>query len=94
MGALLKSLFCDDGNGSLSHRKIWTNIGFTAMTYVFVRQAVITADLLLAYGAVITCNSAALFWLKNRYQSQQGDIYNGGNSDMGIGSARNISPGP
>lgn len=64
---ILKALFCDLKSGEFSSSKTWFHIGCIAMTFVFVKQSIITPELLLSYGGIVAGNNVAIFWLKRRY---------------------------
>ena len=63
----LQALFCDAKTGEFSTPKVWLNIGYLAMTIVFIRQTELSWELLLAYGAVVTGNHTASLWLTRKY---------------------------
>lgn len=64
-----RDLICDP-DGSLSHTKVWSNIGFAAMTAAFVKTAALgdlTPELLLAYGAVLTAHHQISNYLGKKF---------------------------
>ena len=71
--ASLQALLCDNKTGLLSSSKLWLNIGYIAMTIVFLRQQNISWELLLTYGAVVAGNHVAIFWLKQKYGGKNTD---------------------
>ena len=66
---MLSASFCDVKTGEFSTSKLWLNIGYIAMTAVFLRQTELSWELLLAYGAIVTGNHTAIFWLTRKYQN-------------------------
>lgn len=60
-------LFTDSKTGRLSTSKIWLHICYAALTYVFVKQAHVSYEEMLAYGAIVGGNHVAIFWLKRKY---------------------------
>lgn len=55
-------LITDCATGQLSHTKLWANIGYAAMTYAFVADALaggLTDMKLFAYGSVVAGSAAA-----------------------------------
>ena len=59
-------LVTDARTGRLSASKIWQSIGFSAMTYSLL-DSDMTADVILAYGAVVGGSHVAITFLKRRY---------------------------
>jgi len=60
-------LLTDSKTGKLSASKCWQHIGFSAMTYSLLTTPM-SAELILAYGAVVGGSHVAIMFLKMRYQ--------------------------
>lgn len=64
----LKELITDP-NGTLSHTKIWSNIGMATLTGAFIIQSVnhgITPELIVAYGGVVVFGRATSKYLDTK----------------------------
>ena len=58
-----------DPNGSLSHTKIWSNIGMFALTVAFTWTSIktgVTPELIVAYGGVVVFGRATSKYLDNK----------------------------
>lgn len=64
-----KQFFMLDGSGNISHTKIWSNIGYTAFTGVFVYASIfgvaIDPTLLMVFGSVVIGNRTLKVALKD-----------------------------
>lgn len=66
----LSDLIKDPGTDMLSHTKLWANIGYAALTWAFVADAMnggLTDMKILAYGAVVAGSATASKFLSMRY---------------------------
>lgn len=67
-----KDLFCDP-DGSLSHTKIWANVGNSVLSISFIYEAYlrgITPELIISYGVVI-----GGYRLTSKYLDMKGTQY-------------------
>lgn len=65
-----------DPNGSLSHTKIWSNIGMATLTVTFIVGTYvhgITAELILAYGGIVISGRAASKYLDKSASTGESD---------------------
>lgn len=72
----LRDLFVDHATGGLSHTKLWANVGYLAITYAFLADAIaggLDAEKILAYGAVVACSATASKFLSLRYGVKKDD---------------------
>lgn len=61
-----------DPNGSLSHTKVWSNIGMFALTVSFVWTSInsgVTPELIVAYGGVVVFGRATSKYLDTKQVS-------------------------
>lgn len=61
-----------DPNGTLSHTKIWSNIGMFALTVAFVYEAYtrgVSPELMVAYGGIVVFGRATSKYLDNKVVS-------------------------
>jgi hypothetical protein len=87
LNVLLTGLFYDSKTGAFSSSQFWQNICFGAMTYVFIhisRKLKPDANLsdvwqmMLAYGAVVAGNRAAIFFIKRKFGDGDNSNVDGG----------------
>lgn len=60
----------DDKTGAVSHTKLWANVGYAAMTAVFLRlgwTGHVDAWFLFAYGSVVSGSHIAANLVNRRY---------------------------
>lgn len=58
-----------DPNGTLSHTKIWSNIGMATLTVAFIVGTYrhgITPELIVAYGGIVVFGRTASKYLDNK----------------------------
>lgn len=58
-----------DPNGTLSHTKIWSNIGMATLTGAFLYESYargVTPDLMFAYGAIVVVGRATSKYLDTK----------------------------
>lgn len=70
----LADLVRDPGTGTLSHAKLWANIGYLALTVAFLSDAFgggLTDMKILAYGAVVASSAAASKFLSLKYGAKE-----------------------
>lgn len=65
---IFKAFFFDNKTNQFSTSKFWLNVGYIAITWVFI-QTTLTWELLTAYGAIVAGNNVAIFWLKRKYDA-------------------------
>jgi hypothetical protein len=66
-----------DPNGTMSHTKLWSNIGMAVVTVTFcwhVYKRELTSDLMIAYGAIVVFGRAASKYIDSKGNSQSVSI--------------------
>lgn len=67
----LKDLITDAATGQLSHSKLWSNIGYGALTHAFIFDAMsggLSDMKLFAYGAIVIGNATASKIVSMKYK--------------------------
>ena len=68
-------LFRDPGSGTLSHTRLWANIGYAALIVVVARDGWVHGIEpleIIAFGAVVCGSAAASKWLSLKYGNGNG----------------------
>lgn len=58
-----------DPNGTLSHTKIWSNIGLATITFTYIHHVVkngLSPELMVAYGGIVVFGRVASKYIDSR----------------------------
>lgn len=64
--------FITDKDGSLSHTKLWSNIGLAVITFTYIHHVVrngLTPDLMIAYGGIVVFGRVASKYIDSKGES-------------------------
>lgn len=64
--------FITDRDGSLSHTKLWSNIGLATITFTYIHHVVkngLSPELMVAYGGIVVFGRVASKYIDSKGES-------------------------